>query len=427
MDPHIAVFFGVCLGLSILASAFFAGSETALLSLGRIALQRMREKGDRRAAMIRQLKAHTPRLLATILIGQNLFNSAASALATALATAWLGEIYGLPAAILFSTVVLFVFAEMLPKALGAASPAVFSRAVAAPISMMMRAVAPLTDVFVGGLTRALALFGLREAPAALTEEELKSVFNLGADEGVIHGEERRLLHKVVEFGDKTVRDIMIPRTRIVALPETAGFLDVRLVLTEHKLSRLPVYRGNLDNVVGILRAKDLFGVTDREELTFSLASYLQPPLLVPEFKAAEEVFREMRRRRSHMAIVVDEFGGTAGLVTLEDAIEEMLGPIQDEYDTEETPGFAPVGERTYLLDGTLRLSALEEQFGIALPREEAETIAGHLMERFGRIPRKGERWKGRWADFVVEEASPTGIKRVRMTLPEKKAAKEESP
>ena len=128
-----------------------------------------------------------------------------------------------------------------------------------------------------------------------------------------------------------------------------------------------------------------------------------------------------------MAIVVDEFGGTAGLVTLEDAIEEMLGPIQDEYDTEETPGFTPAGERSYLLDGTLRLSALEEQFGIALPREQAETIAGHLMERFGRIPRKGERWKGRWADFVVEEATATGIKKVRMTLPETKAAKEERP
>jgi len=427
MDPHIALFFGICLALSVLCSAFFAGAETALLSLGRIAMQRMREKGDRKAAMIRSLKAHTPRLLATILIGQNLFNSAASALATALATAWLGEIYGLPAAILFSTVVLFVFAEMLPKAVGAASPAAFSKAVAAPIGLMMKAVAPLTDLFVGGVTRALALFGLRETPAALTEDELKSVFNLGADEGVIHGEERRLLHKVVEFGDKTVRDMMVPRTRIVALPETAGFRDVRLVLTEHKLSRLPVYRSNLDNVVGILRAKDLFGVTDRDERDFSLAAYLQPPLLVPEFKPAEEVFREMRRRRMHMAIVVDEFGGTAGLVTLEDAIEELLGEIQDEYDTEESPGFAPVGERTYLLDGTLRLSTLEEQFGIALPREESETIAGHLMERFGRIPRKGERWKGRAADFVIEEATATGIRKVRMTLPEKKATKEDKP
>ncbi len=417
MDTHIVLLFAAGLALSILASAFFSGSETALLSLGRIDMQRMREKADPRGVLIRSLKAHTPRLLATMLIGQNLFNSAASALATALATAWVGSFYGLPAAILFSTVVIFIFAEMLPKAIGAASPVAVGQAVAVPINAVMKVVSPVTDLFVGAMMRGLALFGLRQTRAGLTEEELKSVFNLGVDEGVIHGEERRRLHKVIEFGDKTARDIMVPRTRIVAVPETAGFQDLRMVLREHKLSRLPVYRGNLDNVVGIVHAKDLFDVTDEEEKQFLLSKYLDPPFLVPEFKPAEDVFREMRRRRTHMAIVVDEFGGTAGIATLEDAVEALLGPIQDEFDTEESPGFVPAGDRTYLLDGTLRLDDLQEQFDIALPREEAETIAGHLMMRFGRIPKKGERWRGRSADFVIEEATPTAIKKVRMILP----------
>lgn len=417
MDTHLAFAFVVFLALSVLLSAFFSGAETALLSLGRIDMQRMREKGDRRAALIRSLKAHTPRLLASILMGQNLFNSAASALATALATAWLGDLYGLPAAILFSTAVLFVFAEMLPKAVGAASPVAISQAVAVPINAVMRALSPLTDLFVGAMTRGLALFGLRPTRPGLTEEELKSVFNLGADEGLIHGEERRRLHKVLEFGDKTARDIMVPRTRVVAVPETAGYEDVRLVLREHKLSRLPVYRGSLDNVVGILKAKLLFDVTDEEEKSFSLPRYLDPPFLVPETKPADDVFREMRRRRSHMAIVVDEFGGTAGVATLEDAIEELLGPIQDEFDTEETPGFAPAGDRAYLLDGTLRLEELEEHFRLGLARQDSETIAGHLLVRFGRIPRKGERLRTRVADFVVEEATPTAIKKIRMILP----------
>ncbi|MGH9399511.1 MAG: hemolysin family protein [Thermoanaerobaculia bacterium] len=419
MSSHIALVLAISFVVSILCSAFFAGAETALLSLGRIDMQRMREKGDRRAGLIRSLKAHAPRLFAAILVGQNLFNSAASALATALFTSWLGDLYGLPIAILFSTVVLFIFAEMLPKAVGVAAPVALSRVVAAPLAAIMRAVSPFTDLFVAATSRALALFGLRATRPGLTEDELKSVFNLGADEGVIHGEERRRLHKVIEFGDKTVRDIMVPRTRIVALPETAGFRDVRLVLSEHKLSRLPIYRGNLDNIVGILRAKDLFDVTDEQESGFELQKYLHPPLLAPQFKPAEDVFREMRRRRTHMAIVMDEFGGTAGLVTLEDAIEELLGPIQDEYD-EETPGFAPAGDDAFLLDGTLRLEVLAERFGIDLPRDEADTIAGHLMLRFGRIPRKGERWKGRAADFVVEEATPTAIKKVRMILPDKK-------
>jgi len=411
------ILFLILLTLSLALSAFFAGSETALVSLSRIDLQRLREKGDRRGAIIRNLKAHTSRLLATILIGQNLFNSSATALATLLATAWLGEVYGVPAAVLFSTVALFVFGEMAPKAIGAASPLAISRAVAIPLAAVTRVLAPIATVVVKLTTQMLDLLGIPEKTPTLTEEEMKSVFNLGADEGVIHGDERRLLHKVLEFGDKTVRDIMVPRTKVIALPETARFDDVREVLHEHKLSRLPVYRGSLDNVVGILHAKDLFDLSDEAERAFSLDRYLDPPFLVPEFKRAEDLFREMRRRRTHMAVVVDEHGGTAGIATIEDAIEELLGPIQDEFDEEETPGFVAAGERTFVLEGSFRLDDIEEQFGLSLPRDEAETIAGHLMLRFGRIPRKGERWKGRRAEFIVEDATPTAIKTVRMILP----------
>jgi CBS domain containing-hemolysin-like protein len=147
---------------------------------------------------------------------------------------------------------------------------------------------------------------------------------------------------------------------------------------------------------------------------------------VPEFKRAEDLFREMRRRRNHMAVVVDEFGGTAGIATIEDAIEALLGPIQDEFD-EETPGFVAAGERTYLLDGSFRLDDIEEQFGISFPRDDAETVAGLLTLRFGRIPRKGERWRGRRAEFVVEDATPTAIKKVRMILPEPPRAEPPTP
>jgi putative hemolysin len=415
MDPQIPLY-ALAFALSLLASAFFGGSETALVSLGRIDLQAMRERGDRRGAMIRSLRSNTSRLLAVILIAQNLFMSAASASATTLAERWFGVRYGIVAAVLFSTLTIFVFAEMMPKAIAAASPVPVARAVVVPLSWMTRLLSPVAEVCVNLTNRMLRLFGVAEHRPGLTEEELKSIFNLGADEGVIHRGERQLLHKVIEFGDKTVRDIMVPRTKIVALPETATFSDVKVLLREHKLSRLPVYRGTLDNIVGVLHAKDLFDLTDDEEKAFELARYLDPPFLVPEFKRAEELFREMRRRHTHMAIVVDEHGGTAGLVTIENAIEELLGQIQDEYD-EEKPGFEPAGDRTYVLDGSLRLDDLEEQFGITLPRDETETIAGHLMLRFGRIPRKGERWKGRFADFVIEEATPTAVKKIKMILP----------
>lgn len=419
MDLQSVSFF-ILLLLSLGLSAFFAGAETALVSLSRIDIARMREIGDRRGAIVRELKSHTSRLLATILIGQNLFISSASALATALATRWIGENYGVPVAILFSTIALFIFAEMTPKAIGAASPVSISRAVAVPLSWVMKVLYPVAAVCVRLTTRMLKLFGVPERAPALTEEEMKSVINLGADEGLIHGEEKKLLHKVLEFRDKTVRDIMVPRTRVVALPVTAGFHDVAFVLHEHKLSRLPVYRDTLDNIIGILHVKDLFDLADEQEESFRLTDHLDPPFLVSEFKRAEELFREMRRRRTHMAVVVDEFGGTAGIATIEDVLEELLGPIQDEYDEEESPGFAPAGDRRFLLDGSFRLDDLQEQFGLVLPRDESETIAGHLMLRFGRIPRRGERWRGRKADFVIEEATPTAIKKVLMILPEEK-------
>ncbi len=415
MDPQNLLFV-VAFVLSLALSAFFGGSETALVSLGRIDLQRMREKGDRRGALIRMLRARTSQMLAVILIAQNLFMSAASASATTLADRWFGPRYGFFAAVIFSTLTLFVFAEMVPKAIGAASPAAVARAVAIPMAWMVRILSPVANLCVKVTNAVLRIFGVPEARPGLTEEELKSVFNLGADEGVIHREEQDLLHRIIEFGDKTVRDIMVPRTRIVATPETASFADVKMVLREHKFSRLPVYRGSLDNVIGILHAKDLFDLSDAEEKTFRVGTYCDSPFLVPEFKRAEDLFREMRRRKTHMAIVVDEHGGTAGLVTIEDAIEELLGEIQDEFD-EEKPGFEPAGEREYLLEGSFRLDDIEKQFGFSLPRDEAETIAGHLLLRFGRIPRQGERWKGRFAEFVIEEASPTAIRNVKMILP----------
>lgn len=418
MNYRIPLFVALFI-LSLFVSAFFAAAETALVSLSRIDLQRLREKGDRRAGLIRALKSKTSGLLATILIGQNLALSSASALATAIATVWVGEKWGVPAAILVSTVTLFVFAEMAPKAIASASPVAVARTVAVPMTWIMKIFSPIVTLVVTLTTGTLRMIGIAESSPTLTEEEMKSVINLGADEGLIHGEEKRLLHKVLEFGDKTVRDIMVPRTRVVAAPDTSTFDDVRALLREHKLSRLPVYRESLDNVIGILHAKDLFDVTDQEEAAFRLERYVDPPFLVPEFKPAEDLFREMRRRKTHMAIVVDEFGGTAGIATIEDAIEELLGPIQDEFD-EETPGFVATGKRQFLLEGVYRLDDLEEQFGISFPRDEAETIAGLLLMRFGRIPRKGERWRGRRADFVIEEASPTTIQKVLMILPEKK-------
>jgi putative hemolysin len=309
---------------------------------------------------------------------------------------------------------------MAPKSLAAASPSRVALAIARPFELFSKIVGPVATVVIYLVQRLLRLFGFPQTRPAMTEEEMKAVINLGHAEGLIHSEERERMVRVLEFGERRVSEVMVPRPKIVAIDENAPFDKVRSLLATHKFSRIPVYRETLDNVVGILKAKDLFDLTDEQEKSFRPANYVGPPYLVPEFKRLEELFREMRRRKQHMAIVVDEYGGTAGLATIEDAIEALLGSIEDEYD-EESPGFTKVDEQTYLLDGAFRLVELHDRFGLNYPNAHSETVAGLLLQRFGRIPKKGDRLRGRQAEYVVLDASRTAIKRVKMTLPRKRS------
>ena len=405
----------------LFVSAFFAASETALVALGRIELARLRDRSVRGSETIERLKSSPARLLSAALIGQNLANSAASAVATVAAASIFGPKGAIPVAVVASTLLLFSLGEMAPKSLAAASPSRVALAIARPFELFSRIVGPIAAVVIYLVHNMMRLVGFPQTHPAMTEEEMKAVINLGHAEGVIHTEERERLVRVLEFGERRVSEVMVPRPNIVAISENAPFDEVRRVLATHKFSRIPVYRDTLDNVIGILKAKDLFDLTDEQERTFRPSSYIGPPSLVPEFKRLDELFREMRRRKQHMSIVVDEYGGTTGLVTIEDAIEAMLGSIQDEYD-EESPGFVKVDERTFLLDGSFRLIELEDRFGLSYPNAQAETVAGLLLQRFGRIPRKGDRIRGRQAEYVVVDATRTAIKRVKMILPRKTVA-----
>jgi len=405
----------------LLLSAFFAASETALVALGRIDLQNMRERKVRGASTVERLKKHPARLLSAALIGQNLATSAASAVATVAAENLFGEKIGIAAAVVLSTILLFSFGEMAPKSIAAASPARVSVLVARPFALFTRIVSPVATIVIFLVNRMLAIFGIPQTRPAMTEEEMKAVINIGHAEGLLEKEERERMVRVLEFGDRRVSEVMVPRPRMVAIAETASFAEAHTLFSQHKFSRVPVYRDSLDNVVGVLKAKDLFDLTAEQLAGFTPARLASPPFLVPESKSLDDLFREMRRRKQHMAIAIDEYGGTAGLVTIEDAIEALLGSIQDEYD-EEVPGFTKIDERTYVLDGSFRLADLEGRFGLRYPNAVDETIAGLLLERFGRIPGKGERMRGRQAEYVVLEASPSAIKRVKMILPKKSVA-----
>jgi putative hemolysin len=407
--------------LFLLISAFFAASETALVALSRIEMQKMKERGAPGAAIIEKLKSQPARLLSAALIGQNLANSAASAVATVVAENFLGERAGIAVAVVCSTLLLFSIGEMAPKSLAAAAPSRIALLIARPFQLFTRVVGPVAAVVIYVVNKTIGALGLPLGHVTMTEEEMKAVINMGHAEGLIRGEERERMVRVLEFGERRVSDVMVPRPQIVAIADNAPFSEVKALFSSNKFSRVPVFRDSLDDVIGVLRAKDLFDLTDEQEKSFTPGAFAAPPFLVPEFKRLEELFREMRRRKQHLAIAVDEYGGTAGLVTIEDIIESLLGSIQDEYD-EESPGFVRIDDRTYILEGTYRLEELASRFAVRYPGTQAETVAGLLLQRFGRIPKRGERLRGRQAEYVVLDSTPMAIRRIKMVLPRKKTA-----
>lgn len=411
--------------LCICASSFFSGSETALTTLSDASVFRLKERKHPQADRLERLRSHLPQTLSTLLIGNTLVNIAAGSIGTALAIDALGERWGVVTATIATTVVLLVFGEVTPKTLAARQAERFSAAVAPAMELLVALLAPLAKLLSAVAAVLLRPFGPAvSGPADVTEEDVRNLISLSHQHGQLEREEKEILHAVLEFGDRPVVEAMVPRAKMVVLPADADFEKVEAIGRVWRYSRLPVYRDTPDDIVGILHVKDLFDVTDAEEKSFNLARYLRPAIFVPEQKRSGDLFREMRRRRFHMAIVVDELGAVSGLVTLEDLIEEVLGDIADEHDEEAD---SPVMDgASMLVEGAYPVASLERDLGRSLEEEEMETVAGLLLKKFGRIPRTGARtWLGD-VEFVVERASPRAIERVRITrksrAPEEPAA-----
>ena len=400
--------------LCVAGSCFFSGSETALTTLSDAAVFRLKERKHPQAARLERLRGSLPRTLSTLLIGNTLVNIAAGSIGTALAIGALGERWGVVTATVGTTVVLLVFGEVTPKTLAARRAEAFSALVAPAIELLVRLLAPLSGLLSGIASVFLRPFGASSSgPADVTEEDVKSLISLSHEHGQLEREEKEILHAMIDFGDRPVAEAMVPRAKMVLLPADATFEKVTAVGRVWRYSRFPVYRDTPDDIVGILHVKDLFDVTDAEEKAFNVSRYLRPAIFVPELKRSGDLFREMRRRRFHMAVVVDELGAVSGLVTLEDLIEEVLGDISDEHDEEAA---SPVLDgASILIEGSYPVASLERDLGLSLMEPEMETVAGFLLKRFGRIPRTGARtWLGD-TEFVVERASARAIERIRIT------------
>ncbi len=407
--------------LLLLLSAFFSSVESAYFSLSRSVLDRFRESADPRARRVAILMDDPRRLLASILTGNTGVNTAAAAIAALivirLSSSWMLSPNLLVALeVLVMTAIILFFSELAPKlaalrnaeswALKSSLAVLITRTVLTPFAL------PLA-LFTGWISR---LAGIEShSMAAMSEKEIRALIQVGHEHGALELEERQMIHSIFQFGDTIVREVMVPRIDIVAVEEKVP-LDVLLdTVGSRGHSRIPVYRESVDNISGIIHAKDLLMLAQDPEL-FHLEKILRRVVFVPEEKKIGELLREFQAERMHLAIVVDEYGGTAGLVTLEDIIEEIVGEIQDEYD-KELPLVKQIDEQTILADGKLSIHDLNEMHGFELiPTSDAyDTVAGFVYRQLGVVPQKGQEFEFQGYRFMVDEVRGKRITKVKIT------------
>ncbi len=397
----------------VCCSAFFSASETALTSLSRIRLRNMVEQNVKNADVIAKLVEDPNRLLSSILVGNNLVNNGASALATALAIQiFRGDIGGAGIATVVITVVILIFGEITPKTVAAQKAEQIALLVCRAVSVVITVFKPVVavlNVVTGALTR---LFGCvpGEKVPLITAAELKTIVNVSHEEGVLESEERTMINNVFDFGDSKAKDVMTPRTDIVAVPLDVTYGEYVRLVQEEGFSRMPVYGEDLDDIVGILYVKDIFFL---DEESFSAEKFMRDPFFTYESKPLDELLAELKNSRLAVAIVLDEYGGTSGMITTEDIVEEIVGEIEDEYDDEEEE-IEVIKENEFVVDGSTRLEDFNEMVGTALESTEVDTIAGYILQLLGNFPKTGQEIETDGLRLVVEEMEKNRIEKVHV-------------
>jgi putative hemolysin len=401
-----------------------AGAEAAYFSLSRHGAARLEDEGA--GSPLARLLAKPHELLITILVGITLVNIASSALATTVATGLLGP-RGVAIAIPVMIFLIVVFGEVLPMTIAVDDPHRFGRLAAWPILALAWVLTPVRAVL-GAFTALVSRAVTREETpqTAITEAELRTLVEVGTREGQVERTEREMIHGVFELGDTTVWDLMTPRTDIFGVE--LGTPADRLVgeLRAHLHHRVPVYEGSLDNVVGILSTKALLPHYRGLPAGFDLRRHLTPPYFIPQTKRADALLREFQARKLRMAIVVDEYGGTAGLVTMEDILEEVVGEIRDEFEAEERLAHR-VDERTWRLAAKMPIQDFNQLTGLAISDEAFDTVGGWVLDLFGRVPHRGESIEAGGVRVTVEKVHRTRILEVLLRLPAPPAPAPEVP
>lgn len=420
MDSSSTAIMTVAIILLVCMSAYFSATETAFSSLNRIRLKSWAEDGNQRAALALQLSEDYDRLLSTILIGNNIVNITATSVGTVLFTKLAGTVYGPTVATVVLTVVVLIFGEVSPKSIAKESPERFAMASAPLLRVFLAILRPLNFLF--ALWKRLLNRFLRTADdAGITEEELITMVSEAESEGGLDQHESQLIRSAIEFGDLEAGDILTPRVDIVAVEDSATMDEIAATFAESGYSRLPVYHKDVDDIVGVIHEKDFHSARYRGQT--DITGCITPVHYTTANAELGLLLRTLQKKKSHMAIVVDEYGGTAGLVTLEDILEELVGEIWDEHD-EVIESFRKQEDGSYLIAAGADLTDLYDLFSIS-GECDASTVSGWVIDELGRLPQVGDHFQAEGLDVTVTQVDHRRVLEIRVAvLPEDEATEE---
>lgn len=412
----------------IVFSAFFSGSETAYFSLSRVKLQHLRENGGPSALRVVKLLEKPRQLLITILIGNTLVNVAAATIA-ALLTAevshslHLSENLAIFIEVVVVTSILLILGEITPKIIAIKNAVAFSQRISLFLSILHFLFFPITKIITRFTSFLSELLGLEEMGVFFSQEELKTLIEVSEEKGAIEEDEKEMIHSIFRFAQTYVREIMVPRIDMVCVEKNTPLNNFIDIIKQNGFTRIPLYQKRVDNILGIIHAKDLLPYikstrNGSQEEPLDLTSLARPVQFVPENKKIDDLLREFQHDKIHMAIVVDEYGGTAGLITLEDILEEIVGEIQDEYDSE-GPLIKKIDEKTYMVHGKINIYELQDVLNIHLPISEGfDTLAGLIFDHTGYVPKEKEKIVYEGLEFIIEKIDRNRLVMVKVIIRE---------
>ncbi len=424
MDPSDAIQLGILLILFFM-SAFFSSAETALTTVNKIRMRSLADEGNKRAEVVLDtIENHKAKMLSAILIGNNIVNLYAASLTTTIAYRFGGGMVSLATGIL--TLAILVFGEITPKNIATLQSEKLSLSYIRIIRILMTVLTPVIFI-INSFARGL-LFLMRIDPdaanSAMTEDELRTIVDVSHEDGVIESEEKEMIYNVFDLGDAKAKDVMVPRVNVTFANVDCTFQELINIFKEDKYTRLPVYEETTDNVIGTINMKDLLLFANREN--FHVRDILREAYFTYEYKSISELLVEMRHASYNIAIVLDEYGETAGLITLEDILEEIVGEIHDEYDENEEEFIKKVDEREYIVEGSLSLDDINDRLELELVAKDYDSLGGYFIEHLDRLPEVGDEINLEdGIRMVVEKMDKNRLELVHLYLPEKETVAEE--